>query len=84
MFDRVLNKINPIIEYRPREIAEHRWIKPPRGNDKESAYHFILRLIARGFLKADDKSGFKEKKSKVPHYTVLGAEIIRYRKQIYG
>jgi len=70
------NKINPNEEYRPREIADNGWIKPPRGEDKDSAYHFILRIINRGQLQAKNRA----EGMKVPHYVVIGNEILRYQK----
>lgn len=63
--------------YRPREIAQNRWITNSLSSEKESSnYDFILELIKRGKLKATNYS----KSEYRPYWVVSAKEIERYRK----
>ena len=63
--------------YRPREIAQNRWITNSLSSEKESSnYDFILELIKRGLLKAINYS----KSAYRPYWVVAAKEIERYRK----
>ena len=63
--------------YRPREIAQNRWITNSLNSDKESAnYDYILEEIKRGALKARNYS----KSEYRPYWLVSAKEIERYIK----
>lgn len=63
--------------YRPREIAQKRFITNSLDSDKESAnYDFILEEIKRGELKARNYS----KSAYRPYWLVSAKEIERYLK----
>lgn len=62
--------------YRPREIAQKRWITNSLNSEKESAnYDWILEEIKRGNLKARNYS----KSEYRPYWLVSAKEIERYR-----
>lgn len=63
---------------RPREIAKLGLIKNSTGGDNvESNYNFILKLIKTGKLKARDYSHAEK-----PYYLVSEDEIKRYHKEL--
>ena len=65
--------------YRPREIAQKRFITNSLDSDKESAnYDFILEEIKRGSLKARNYS----KSEYRPYWLVSAKEIRAYRERI--
>ena len=69
--------IEPDKMYSPRDIAEHDFILNSRG---KSDYLFILKLISRDVLPATDYTFG----SKVPHYMVLGRDILDYKRKYEG
>lgn len=56
--------------YRPREIANNRWMIEYQGND---SYYYILKLIKVGRLKARNFG-----LGKTNFWKVTGREIIKY------
>lgn len=65
--------------YRPREIAQRRFITNSLDSDKESAnYDFILEEIKRGNLKARNYS----KSEYRPYWLVSAKEIKAYHERI--
>lgn len=61
--------------YKPMDIAKAGWITTPGTNEVLSAYHYILRLIRNGKLKAVNYAeGEKGKK----YFKVLGRDILEF------
>jgi len=70
-------EIQPDRLYSPREIADLGLIKNTRGTKD---YNFVLEIISRGVLNATDFTFGK----KIPHYKVLGKDILEYKRKYEG
>lgn len=64
--------IDPNRKYAPSEIAEYGFILNTKGNPN---YHYVLGLINRGRLRAENVCLGKHKK----YFKVLGADIIAWK-----
>lgn len=62
--------------YKPTDIVREGFILDTLG---KPSYHYILKLIKKGVLKARNKGT-----GKVPHFMVLGSEIKKYKKEVEG
>jgi hypothetical protein len=69
-------RIEPEMEYKPKDIANHGWILNSKGKPD---YNYVLKLIRRGLLKARIWTSTVEG---TDYFLVKGAWIIDYKKNV--
>jgi len=68
------NRIEPNLEYKPKDIASNGWILNSKGKPD---YAYVLKLIKRGLLKARKWTSTKDG---IDYFIVKGAWILEYKR----